>query len=114
MSRGISWRQRMMLKSIAHHTKQTQLVRVGDEFIREPCEEPVAWRSIDRGSGGECPDYFTPRAAWNREQVTRRALRSLERRGLVTLDRYLFCYEPFTDGMMWTYRPPDQHDSTIG
>ena len=95
MSRGISWRQHAMLKSIAHHTKQTRLVRVGDEFIREPCEEPVAWRSIDRGPGGEGPDYFTPRAAWNREQVTRRALRSLERRGLVLARLFLFFRLPF-------------------
>jgi hypothetical protein len=35
-------------------------------------------------------DYFGPKRQWNIEQATRRALRSLERRGLVELGCYSF------------------------
>jgi hypothetical protein len=75
MSKGISWRQRSILKSI---------LRAKDGVI--------AWKDVDYGptdSEGEA-DYQSARVQWNLEQSVRRALRSLERRGLVKLNRYCF------------------------
>ena len=97
MTQGISWRQRSMLHSLANNR-----------------EEIVAWRDIDNGPGGEDdPDYFSARVSWNREQTMRRALRSLERRGLVELGRYVFAPEPInwtgSTSIIWTVRHPDDH-----
>ena len=95
MTRGISWRQHWMLKSIGGH----------------PEESVVAWRDIDQGHTGtqeSAPDYFGARASWNREQTLRRALKSLERRGLVELGRYVFDNDP--RGIYnWTVTDPDRH-----
>jgi hypothetical protein len=57
---------------------------------------PVAWREIGNGiSGADLDKDFTePNVQWNHEQTV---LRSLERRGLVTLDRYLFEAEAVSD-----------------
>ena len=49
----------------------------------------VAWRDIDHGPTDE-KAYFTPSGQRNIEQTKRRALRLLERRGLVALGRYVF------------------------
>ncbi len=121
MSRGISWRQHTMLRSIAHHTKQTRLVWVSRDppkCIQQPVLEPVAWRSIDRGPGGEDrEDYFTAHAEWNREQTVRRALRSLERRGLIKLGRYVFTAEPISrlgTSIEWRCTDPDNHSPSGG
>jgi hypothetical protein len=76
VSKGISWRQVWMLRSIAEANRS----------------DVVAWMDIDCGptSAEGSPDYFSPRVQWNHEQSVRRALRSLERRGLVELGRYVF------------------------
>jgi hypothetical protein len=50
-----------------------------------------AWRDIDVAYGDY--DASDPRALWNHEQATRRALRSLAKRGLVQLGRYHFRLE---------------------
>jgi hypothetical protein len=75
-------------------------------------EEIVAWRDIDDGPRDES-DYLNARAAWNREQTMRRALRSLERRGLVELGRYVFFPEPverhLSISIVWTVIDPDDH-----
>jgi hypothetical protein len=65
----------------------TQLLR-----LEKKRPGPVAWRDLDYGptSSEEDDDYYDPRCQWNIEQVTRRALRSLERRGLVDLGQYSF------------------------
>ena len=103
MSRGISWRQRTMLESIAFNSTFSRSAW-GRKPAKKPVEEPVPWREIDYGPGGEA-NYFTARGAWNREQTVRRALRSLERRGLVTLDRYVFSFH----GDDWGCLEPDRH-----
>ena len=109
MSRGISWRQRVMLQSIARRSWRNNGV-AGQRI------EPVAWRDIDYGptQAEGYADYDTPRWQWNKEQVVRRALRSLERRGLVELGSYVFHVEPIIDGwgfteIRFTYTDPDRH-----
>jgi hypothetical protein len=102
MSRGLSWRQHSMLESILRRSGERQ--------------EPVALRDIDYGPTaleGD-PDYSSARNQWNIEQAMRRALRSLERRGLVTLARYVFFPEPVSGflgsvNMRWAYTAPDNH-----
>ena len=99
MSRGISWRQRRMLVSILRGSTDARPV--------------VAWRDIDSGPGYEFdPDFDSRRVQWNIEQATRRALRSLEKRGLVELGRYVFEYLPpagfhSTDHGWFTIDPDD-------
>jgi hypothetical protein len=97
MSKGLSWRQRLMLASIAKQTMREEgpVKLVDGRFVRQSFPRPVAWRSIDYGAPGKNTDAdwhasFTARGAWNREQAMRRALRSLERRGLVKLGSYAF------------------------
>jgi hypothetical protein len=73
-------------------------------------DDPVAWRALDYGptsAEGRGDDYYGPRHQWNIEQATRRALRSLERRGLVELATYSFRYDG-TDGV-WVCYAPDEH-----
>lgn len=103
MSRGISWRQRWMLESIQRRQDKEQ-------------GKPVAWRHINYGptSNEGKPDYFSARKQWNLEQAMRRALRSLEQRGLVELGRYVF--QPYADvvglggpSIIWVCRPSDDH-----
>jgi hypothetical protein len=91
-----------LLQSIARRTGRKQ--------------DPVAWRDLNYGPTGseESVDYHSVRNQWNIEQATRRALRSLERRGLVTLGRYVFACEPSSGffgnvSLIWTYRAPDDH-----
>lgn len=91
MSRGISWRQQTMLKSLLRQEKDGR---------------PVAWRDIDYGPGWELEDWFGQRVQWNIEQSKRRALRSLEQRGLVTLGRYVFAPD---DNGRWFYQDPANH-----
>jgi hypothetical protein len=88
MSRGLSWRQHWLLKSIARREERNK-------------GEPVAWCDIDYGptSSDSDPDFFSRRVQWNTEQSLRRSLRSMERRGLVELDRYCFAPEPTWNGM---------------
>ena len=86
VGKGLSWRQRHMLGSIAREATRWSKDR----------NEPVAWRAIDYGPTSEGDDdYETARVRWNIEQATRRSLRSLERRGLVKLGRYGF--QPLAD-----------------
>jgi hypothetical protein len=72
------------------------ILRQERRFTDEPA--PVSWKDIDYGpTTHERPGdtvFFTARGQWNIEQALRRALRSLEQRGLVTLDRYVFRAEP--------------------
>lgn len=104
MSKGLSWRQRGMLESLAKQTNREQ-------------DHPVAWRRIDYGPTDHDldPDFDSSvRLRWNIEQATRRALRSLERRGLVELVRYCFelCPEDagvFGTSYVWSYVHPDCH-----
>ena len=103
MSKGLSWRQRYMLSSIARRAKKLE---EGD---------PVAWCDIDYGptSSESDDDFDSPRVQWNIEQSTRRSLRSMERRGLVELERYCFFPEPtwngMTTGIVWHYTHPDDY-----
>jgi hypothetical protein len=106
VSRGLSWRQRTMLASVA---------REATRWSKEDRDLPVAWRAIDYGptSSERDHDYTSARVQWNIEQATRRALRSLERRGLVELDRY--CFRPYADmnrispQIFWAYVDPDDY-----
>jgi hypothetical protein len=53
--------------------------------------DPVAWCVLDYGPSkheGD-DDYFSPRRQWNVDQAKRRALRSLEKRGLIERATYL-------------------------
>jgi hypothetical protein len=86
MSKGISWRQRCLLKS---------LLRLEERYERKP----VSWHELDWGIS-EREKWHDPererdhrRWEWNREQAKRRALRNLEARGLVRLGRYVFAPE---------------------
>jgi hypothetical protein len=58
-------------------------------------------RSIEYGptSAERRDDYFTSRGQWNLEEATRRALRSIERRGLITLGSYVFFREEINTGL---------------
>ena len=99
MSRGISLQQRHLLVGVLRRSTDSRPV--------------VAWRDIDTGPGREGnPDYDSRRVQWNIEQTQRRALRSLEKRGLVELDRYVFDYLPpegfhSTDHGWFTIDPDD-------
>jgi hypothetical protein len=109
MSKGLSWRQHSILKSIARLLERDNK---GDRSI------PIPWRIVDYGPTNE-DDYFSPRVQWNLEQSIRRSLRSLEHRGLVELGRY--CFRPFaemSEGLLgslhqaeivWTHIHPDEH-----
>ena len=76
MSKGISWHQLSMLKQLLQFEKDD-----GGQL-------PVAWRALDYGPPQS--DHTAPKGRWNIEQATRRALRNLEKRGLVDLGRYVF------------------------
>jgi len=97
MSKGISWRQRSMLESMLRLEKVCT-----PSWSKEPW--PVAWRELDYGPTDETV-FFTPRGQWNIEQATRRALRSLERRGLIKLGRYSF----MADADEYGANDPDEH-----
>jgi hypothetical protein len=104
MSKGLSWRQRWMIDSIA---------REATRWGKNERNKPVAWRAIDYGPTDE-EVYFTARGQWNIEQALRRSLRSLERRGLVELGRY--CFRPDADmyrggspEIFWSYVHPDDY-----
>ena len=96
MSKGISQRQRVILRSLLH---RRTLVPNGI----------VAWKDID-----DYPTEAEIEAEANtdrvdhptHEQSLRRALRSLQRRGLVTLARYSFEEEPRSGafGLAYIYR----------
>jgi hypothetical protein len=107
MSRGISWRQRNLLRSLL------RLEKVRTPRGWEPF--PVAWCELDYGPTEHMGDndYFGPRVQWNIEQATRRALRSLEARGLVELGQYSFRPYAGQSGLSpqieWHYRDPDEH-----
>jgi hypothetical protein len=91
MSKGISWRQRTILRKLTP-------------------DNITAWKDVDYGPTrleGDA-DYSTARNQWNLEQSTRRALRSLERRGLVKLDRYVF--SEIAEGGMFPYISRDAID----
>jgi hypothetical protein len=107
MSRGISWRQRWLLQSALRAERQQSEYRKGD---------PIAWRDLDYGPGGELrDDYYGARHQWNIEQAKRRALRNLERRGLVELGAYSFSFMPAAAmvgsslNILWICQGPDDH-----
>jgi hypothetical protein len=79
MSKGLSWRQRSILKQLL-------------QFEKDRGPDPIAWRELDYGlpvnDSHEKTD--TPKGQWNIEQAMRRSLRSLKQRGLVDLGRYAF------------------------
>jgi hypothetical protein len=94
------------------------IAREATRWSKKDRNKPVAWRAIDYGptSSERDPDYSSSaRVQWNIEQATRRALRSLERRGLVELGRY--CFTPYAEmgggGMFpqifWRYTDPDDY-----
>jgi hypothetical protein len=98
MSRGLSWRQRSILEGLLNSKKPI-----------------VAWRDVNYGptTAETRDDFDLSREQWNWEQSVRRALRSLEARGLVKLDRYCFyafadvgAFGPYTD---LTITHPDNH-----
>ena len=120
MSKGLSWRQHSMLRSIARrleaerkqHERMNAALGKHGRRSKDWRARPVAWKAVDYGPTSE-EDFDTPRVQWNVEQATRRALRSLERRGLVELGRY--CFRPFVEGgafspqIVWSYVDPDDH-----
>jgi hypothetical protein len=103
MSKGISIGQRQILQKLLRHEQGV----------------PVAWCDLDYGST-DPERFFTPEGQHSMAQSTRRALRNLEMRGLVTLARYSF--HPWADisqnefrramqqvDMGWSYRHPSEH-----
>jgi hypothetical protein len=106
MSKGLSWRQRGMLVSIAYHVRL---------WGNRNLQIPVAWRAINYGPSGEWRRDFdlTARIMWNIEQAQRRSLRSLEQRGLVKLGRYSFNQYADRGGIgpqiFWSYTHPKNH-----
>ena len=114
MSKGLSWRQREMLVSIAE-----QVNRAGNNHRR-----PVAWRAIyygphvmERLRDSDRPAHMewiitqehTARVKWNTEQAKRCSLRSLEKRGLVELGRYSFRPNANSSQIFWDYTHPKDH-----
>jgi hypothetical protein len=95
-----------MLRSIAHRAE-----RAAKETPSVKGDVPVAWREVNYGptKSEQDEDYSSARAQWNVEQSIRRALRSLERRGLVELDRYCFRPEPRRDVILWNYIHPKKY-----
>jgi hypothetical protein len=110
-----------MLESIARYTQGTRHEWIAERWVQRTVEEPVAWRVLNYGpthaEGRE--DYNTARWQWNYEQVVRRALSSLERRGLVTLGRHAFYFNGevasgafesrFQNSPEWSYTHRDNH-----
>jgi hypothetical protein len=74
-----------------------QLLRLEKERTPKWSEKPwpVAWKELDyRPSKSELPEVVDrQKGQWNIEQATRRALRNLEKRGLVELGPYAFMQE---------------------
>jgi hypothetical protein len=114
MSKGVSWRQRLILQSLLRREEADK-----KEYGHA---EPVAWKDLDYGPWheGSYKHGDEPRQEWNREQALRRALRSLEKRGLVDLGQYVFTPFPepyvtphphhFLDARIkWMAMNPDQH-----
>jgi hypothetical protein len=108
MSRGLSWRQRSMLKQLLELEQKNK--GTYDEG------RPVAWSALDYGpfhEGDE--DYSSARVQWNLEQAQRRALRSMAERGLVDLATYSFRLDADTVGpfrqprIIYTAQHPDDH-----
>jgi hypothetical protein len=105
MSRGISLRQRIMLRQLLQREEADKVV------------EPVAWLELDYGSSKRLTDWQNKRQVWNIEQAARRSLRNLEQRGLVKLRRCVFM--PYADVkrgfaglqpyLIWAYTHPNQH-----
>jgi hypothetical protein len=82
-------------------------------------DKPVAWRAVsyEAAAAFKLEDFVTPPAQreWNIEQSQRRALKSLERRGLITLGSYYFSPYAEETGFMhqariyWSYTRPKDH-----
>jgi hypothetical protein len=103
MSRGISWRQRCLLRGLLRAEQAQPAHCKGD---------PIAWRNLDYGptEHEEDWDHFdSPECQWNIEQATRRALRSLEKRGLVRLGTRSF--RPGEHDNDWTCQDRGNHVS---
>jgi hypothetical protein len=104
MSKGLSWRQKWMLRSILHAT------RALPEDLRW---QPIAWKAIDYGPSKR-KRAFNVGGERNLARAKRRALTSLERRGLVELGNYVFL--PLADSVgflgpktEWCYCDPKHH-----
>ncbi|MDQ0320767.1 DNA-binding transcriptional ArsR family regulator [Pararhizobium capsulatum DSM 1112] len=75
--------------------QQVEVLRVIEDWTGRTTTMPqaVAWRDIldkmDHAYGGAGATNI-PSNAWNKEQAVRRALRSLENRGVVELRRYRY------------------------
>jgi hypothetical protein len=133
MSKGISWRQRGMLKQLLQRENEQKKEWERDEPWRakhwkQPnlpwIARPVAWRELDFGPMKNDEVLNTSKGQWNIEQSTRRALRNLEQRGLIELGQYSFmpdASEPerreipalrkyfYISHIEWSYRHPDEH-----
>jgi hypothetical protein len=103
MSKGLSWRQRLMLHQLLRLERKAR------------AREPVAWRELDYGPTRHegTGEFYEKRTQWNIEQAQRRALRGLERRGLVELGQYSFVEETTMSGFFlrtsWFAQHPDRH-----
>jgi hypothetical protein len=115
MSRGLSAQQASMLRQLERLERRH--AKVEDEDQRT-----FPWSALDYGEIAHrkfCPvfDYSRPldalvnlgRLNWNREQTVRRALRSLERRGLVHLERHAFSLILVGHGVYWSSNVPEAH-----
>ena len=85
LSKGISWRQRFMLMQL--------------DRLNSP--DPVAWRRIDYGPVRD--DLRDQAVRESKDQAQQRALRSLEKRGLIRHEQLCYAY---VDNE-WVEIPPD-------
>ena len=99
MSKGLSWQQRDLLRTLIQRENEQSADQhnVGD---------PIAWRELDYEAAGHHHEdsFYNPSVKWNIEQSTRRALRSLEKRGLVELGRWVFELYPEPHDPLWGTR----------
>jgi hypothetical protein len=101
MGRGLSGKQYEILWQIAKSEGRT---------YRQIC----AWRDIGVSYGDIDDDYFDDPATarrqdWNSEQSLRRALKSLQRRGLIGIARYVFMVMPDGYDLVHVCTNPENH-----
>jgi DNA-binding MarR family transcriptional regulator len=115
MSRGLSAHQADMLRQLERLERRHAKVKDEDQFA-------FPWSALNYGEiahrkSGPVFDYSQPqeffadlrRHNWNREQTIRRALRSLERRGLVYLKRHAFSLIRVGNSIYWSSNIPEAH-----
>jgi hypothetical protein len=115
MSRGLSAHQTSMLRQLERLERRHAKIKDEDQLT-------FPWSALDYGEiahrkSGPVVDYSRfwesfddlRRRNWNREQTVRRALRSLERRGLVHLGRHAFSIVRVGNSFYWGSNVPEAH-----